>query len=197
VISLDKYKVIIFDMDGTLTEAFKTTILPHRTEHMIQLRGQGKTIAVVTNQAGPLWREATGRIKYPRAAAIAENIYIVSTGLNFLEEHWFVSTSDFRARDLFGDESDYQAALIRIEQEFADVIDADLIHVSSEPTWRKPGPGMLLAAASQLNVELPQCLMVGDRSEDAEAAAAAGIDFVDSSQFFEDHELKEPDEHPF
>jgi D-glycero-D-manno-heptose 1,7-bisphosphate phosphatase len=40
---------------------------------------------------------------------------------------------------------------------------------------RKPGPGMILRAASDLNLDLSQCVLVGDRSSDMQAGASAGV----------------------
>ncbi|WP_075182108.1 D-glycero-beta-D-manno-heptose 1,7-bisphosphate 7-phosphatase [Pantoea sp. 1.19] len=40
---------------------------------------------------------------------------------------------------------------------------------------RKPQPGMLLEAAQQLNIDLAASWMVGDKIEDMQAAAAAGV----------------------
>lgn len=44
-----------------------------------------------------------------------------------------------------------------------------------EHTDRKPGPGMLLRAAHDLNLNLAQSLLVGDRCSDIAAANAAGL----------------------
>ena len=40
---------------------------------------------------------------------------------------------------------------------------------------RKPNPGMLLEAASELGVDLEQSYMVGDKASDAEAGIRAGV----------------------
>jgi D-glycero-D-manno-heptose 1,7-bisphosphate phosphatase len=40
---------------------------------------------------------------------------------------------------------------------------------------RKPSPGMLLRAATDLNLNLPQSILVGDRCSDLGAARAAGL----------------------
>lgn len=53
-------------------------------------------------------------------------------------------------------------------------------------SWRKPGPGMLIQAIIDANAIRPEVLMVGDRSEDAEAAKAAGCAFVWAKDFFEE-----------
>ena len=41
--------------------------------------------------------------------------------------------------------------------------------------WRKPGPGMILAAARELGVDLERSWIVGDHVRDREAGIAAGI----------------------
>jgi D-glycero-D-manno-heptose 1,7-bisphosphate phosphatase len=41
--------------------------------------------------------------------------------------------------------------------------------------WRKPNPGMLLAAAAGLNLDLSRSWIVGDRASDLAAALAAGL----------------------
>lgn len=41
--------------------------------------------------------------------------------------------------------------------------------------WRKPAPGMLLAAAADLDLDLPESWMIGDAPRDTEAAVAAGL----------------------
>ena len=41
--------------------------------------------------------------------------------------------------------------------------------------WRKPAPGMLLAAAATHHLDVPHSFMVGDKETDMQAAAAAGV----------------------
>ncbi len=45
-----------------------------------------------------------------------------------------------------------------------------------EHPWRKPGPGMILAAAEELGLDLKQSWLVGDAARDIEAGLAAGLD---------------------
>lgn len=40
---------------------------------------------------------------------------------------------------------------------------------------RKPNPGMILRAARDFELDLGQCILVGDRARDLQAAAAAGV----------------------
>jgi D-glycero-D-manno-heptose 1,7-bisphosphate phosphatase len=44
-----------------------------------------------------------------------------------------------------------------------------------EHPWRKPAPGMILAAAAEWKLDLGRSWMVGDSERDIEAAVAAGI----------------------
>jgi D-glycero-D-manno-heptose 1,7-bisphosphate phosphatase len=46
---------------------------------------------------------------------------------------------------------------------------------NTEHPWRKPAPGMILAAAADLGLDLSRSWMIGDTARDAEAAIAAGI----------------------
>jgi D-glycero-D-manno-heptose 1,7-bisphosphate phosphatase len=50
----------------------------------------------------------------------------------------------------------------------------DPYRVADHP-WRKPKPGMLLEAASLLNLALSESVLVGDKSMDLEAASAAKL----------------------
>lgn len=44
-----------------------------------------------------------------------------------------------------------------------------------ESNDRKPGPGMLLQAAKDLDIDLANSIMVGDKASDAQAGLAAGV----------------------
>lgn len=46
---------------------------------------------------------------------------------------------------------------------------------STPHPWRKPGPGMLLAAAADLDLDLPRSWCIGDAPRDVEAGLAAGL----------------------
>ena len=46
---------------------------------------------------------------------------------------------------------------------------------NTEHDWRKPGPGMILAAARELGLDLARSWAVGDKPRDTEAAINAGI----------------------
>ena len=44
-----------------------------------------------------------------------------------------------------------------------------------EHPWRKPGPGMVLAAAEELELDLSKSWLIGDAQRDIEGGVAAGI----------------------
>jgi D-glycero-D-manno-heptose 1,7-bisphosphate phosphatase len=45
-----------------------------------------------------------------------------------------------------------------------------------EHPWRKPAPGMILAAAQELSLDLSRSWLIGDAERDLAAGAAAGLD---------------------
>lgn len=50
-----------------------------------------------------------------------------------------------------------------------------LTHLSVEHEWRKPHPGMILAACDELNLDPARSWMVGDKQRDLDAATSAGV----------------------
>jgi D-glycero-D-manno-heptose 1,7-bisphosphate phosphatase len=48
---------------------------------------------------------------------------------------------------------------------------------------RKPNPGMINRAAQEYDLDLSRCLMVGDMDSDKEAAANAGVSYLDINHF--------------
>lgn len=46
---------------------------------------------------------------------------------------------------------------------------------TAEHPWRKPAPGMILAAAAELGLDLSRSWAIGDKPRDIESAIAAGI----------------------
>ncbi len=46
---------------------------------------------------------------------------------------------------------------------------------NTEHAWRKPSPGMILAAASELDLDLSRSWLIGDAQRDIDAGLASGI----------------------
>ena len=49
--------------------------------------------------------------------------------------------------------------------------------------WRKPNPGMLLAAADEMNIDLSQSWSIGDSSRDVKAGLSAGCKTILISRY--------------
>jgi len=62
-----------------------------------------------------------------------------------------------------------------------------------ESDWRKPNPGMLLAAADQMDIDLSQSWVIGDSKLDIEAGLRAGCKTILINRFSDYKQLK-PDE---
>ena len=73
------------------------------------------------------------------------------------------------------------AGLLAATKLSADAVLACPFHPEGKPPydrahpWRKPAPGMLLEAATLLNLDLSRSLLVGDKASDILAARAAGL----------------------
>ena len=91
------------------------------------------------------------------------------------------------ARGYYG-EAQYQALTAAMQQALADAgaaVDAvyhcphhpkgEVTELAIECDCRKPAPGMILRAAQDLNLSLPDSILVGDKPSDIEAARAAGV----------------------
>lgn len=85
-------------------------------------------------------------------------------------------------------EEDFQAFMTWMREQFrAQGIEiAAVYHCPDHPTagigayrrdnpWRKPGPGMILQAAKDLDLDLAESWLVGDKLSDMEAAISAGV----------------------
>jgi D-glycero-D-manno-heptose 1,7-bisphosphate phosphatase len=85
-------------------------------------------------------------------------------------------------------EAEFAALMDWMRREFArrGIEIAAVYHCPDHPTegvgpyrrenpWRKPGPGMMLAAARDLGLDLAASWAIGDKPSDVEAARAAGV----------------------
>jgi D,D-heptose 1,7-bisphosphate phosphatase len=143
-------KAIFLDRDGTLIEdpgylnhPDQVVLLDGVAEALIELRGMGYKLIVVTNQS-----------------AVARGII---------------------TEKILGDIHDRLRQLLAEKGAYLDEIyycpyhpDGVVPKYSKESELRKPDPGMLLAAAEDMNIDLSQSWSIGDSSRDIEAGLRAG-----------------------
>jgi len=152
------YRLIIFDLDGTLVttksgDQFRRHAddwqwLPGRLAVIAALRGAGIEMAIATNQGG-----------------VAFGIYPHEAMRSAVES------------------AAYEAKIWTVYSNFTHP-KATIATYRSESVNRKPGPGMLYHAMNTFHVPPARTLMVGDRDEDRQAAARARCDFQDATRFF-------------
>lgn len=156
------YKLIIFDVDGTLVETrsgatFREQAddwqwLPGRVERLKALRKEGVRLAIATNQGGVAFG-------YLAQADILHELFVLCGeggiavgGMNICYYH----------------------------------PNATLAHFCGDNYRRKPEPGMLFDAMADFELGLLDTLFVGDMPDDQEAARRAGCDFQWAKDFFGD-----------
>lgn len=142
---LDRDGTLILN-DGDLGDPDRVELLPHAASGVRLLHQAGYPLVVVTNQGG------VARGMYDEAAVLAthdrlEQVLRQATGLPRVIAAFFFCP--FHP----------QGSVERYRREHP---------------WRKPQPGMLLAAASEHGIDLGRSWMVGDQERDAQAGAAAG-----------------------
>lgn len=162
------YDLVLFDVDGTLTETrggkrFRERpddwrLLPNRVETIAVLHQVGMPVALVTNQGGAAYG-------YFTVEDMRRELDVLTLVLGLSSEDVYVC---------FTHPEGTVAALRCVDSR------------------RKPGTGMLVEAMDDHAVEPSRTLMVGDRSEDKDAADAAGVHFQWARDFFGDvGDLKE------
>jgi D-glycero-D-manno-heptose 1,7-bisphosphate phosphatase len=121
-----------------------------------------------------VWQE--GIFDLARSAAAAHFAIIVVTNQSgigrgyYTEKDFDVVTAYMRGR--FEGEGVAITAVYHCPYH-PDAIVPELRH--PDHPWRKPRPGMLLAAREAYDLDLAQSILIGDRASDIEAGRAAGI----------------------
>lgn len=130
---------------GDLIDPALVRLLPGVLEGCIQLSQAGFTLVVVSNQGA-----------IARGGASCEQVELVNDRVRALLTH--------------DTEALVQAFYFCPFHPKGNVPDWTLEH-----PWRKPLPGMILAASEELHLDLTQSWLIGDAQRDIEAAIAAGI----------------------
>src|SRR5688572_24228949 len=175
---LSKYKLIIFDLDGTLADRDSNELLEGVADWfgIYRHNTNGKKLAIATNQGGiglRFWMEKDGfgePEKYPTEKDFWErmsNLIIHSLGISPTEIPVYAS---FRYQSTKGN--------------WSPIPDGQESNEKWKATSRKPSNGMLVYAMLDADIHESQTLMVGDSTDDERAAKAAGCDFMWAWEFF-------------
>jgi len=168
-----------FDFDGTLVRSFTGDPLPGARLAMGPFRRQGVQSFIATNQAGPVFRLVTGDPKFPTVDAVCANIGHAIGALSFRPDLVLLCCNSGRQG------AEWMQAEARIASQFNQRLVSGLkaidYEVTNGPVYRKPQPGMLLAAAEYFGVALSDLVYVGDMESDEIAARQAGARFVDAA----------------
>jgi D-glycero-D-manno-heptose 1,7-bisphosphate phosphatase len=167
----EKYELIIFDIDGTITEIkpeivkkYPRAVTPNKLgeqqaiagmrEILADIKKAGIHIALATNRGGVAWGYSTFEESISFAQEAADLCGIPEAKL-------YISPYHAKAKGP------------RVIEKYA-----------LEHDWRKPNPGMLLQAMEDFKIEPQNTLFVGDRETDKLAAENANLDFQWANKFF-------------
>jgi len=169
-IEIQKYSLYLFDLDDTLTtsasgDKFPKTVddrkwMPGRLEKLQALHAQGNKTAIITNQGGAAWGIFSQEEMYDYL-----NNLVWEAGM----DAFFVCFHDTGPKARASDKT------------IKELTKPD--HYKGHER-RKPGPGMLIEAMDDFEIDRQDTLYIGDRPEDDQSAKAAGIDFIHADEYF-------------
>lgn len=168
-------KLLILDKDGTIVrsasgkefidEPKDQVLFPgvrEKIENFLQTTGTYVTIA--TNQGGVVAGYKT------LESAIEETVFCLE--LLDLPVFMALMCPDYEAKSAWSISKNGETKVFQANK--------DLIKTYGSPFFRKPGPGMMLLPMKLLRLNPEDCLVIGDRLEDEEAAKAAGMKFLNA-----------------
>lgn len=174
-------KLYIFDADDTLVESWTENLKPGVLEWLREMamidEDDRPFLAITTNQGGVglrYWMVKQGfgqPSKYPNEEQ-ARHLY-----KSVARRLWTESGCETDLYMCFA----YQS---KDSGKWGPVPDESLFANEWTTGWRKPNPGMLLAALEWACVDRKDAIMIGDSEDDACAAISAGIDFCWAKDFF-------------
>jgi len=178
------YKLICFDVDGTLVKSWTDELLPGVADKITDLASTRLALAIVTNQGGvglrhwmrvggfgdpdamnlPYQNDIGTRITHLGRKLGVNNVYVAMAYQSKKTGEWSPVPESYGDGLVCGDDGFYKE------------------HWG--PQWRKPAIGMIMQAMKDNNTLPNETLMVGDSPEDEQAARAAKIDFMWADEFF-------------
>lgn len=161
------YKLILFDIDGTIADRDSVEIYPV-VKRFIESLDPSVSVAFITNQGGPPCRN-TG---WEFSSTFPTRLKVQARLDNLMKVIY----------DLLGRKPSLYVAWV-YQDKYGQVY--DLSGPVKEDTkikkclfWRKPGPGMILQACLDSSTRPAETLMIGDNFKvDGGAADAAGVAF--------------------
>ena len=166
--ALSPMKLAIFDKDNTLTTPKSGArfvqnpedqmLLPGVAEGIAALAANGWAIAIASNQGGVAAGHKSEDDALSEMAHCLKLLPQISVALFCPDfEGWICIAV-----------SQNNSKMLNICRDYADL----------KQQYRKPGRGMLMAAQRFLGGDFEEVFFVGDRPEDEQAAAAAGVPFL-------------------
>lgn len=189
-----KFRLICFDVDGTLVEKWTDQLLPgvetFFTDYYIPLYMDSPVtrphpaphIALVTNQGGVglrYWMETKDfgePEKFPTKRSVQDRLDSISKQLGIWQHVTFHKSFAFQSKTGEWGPTPYDPKDTSLGMKTP---------TAWRPDRRKPAPGMIVDAMAAHGVSSKNdVLMVGDRPEDQGAAQAAGVGFIWADNFF-------------
>ena len=171
---LQGIRLVIFDVDGTLVRPFTDELLPGVRDWVDawRLLDEPPLLALATNQGGVGMRhhhqyQLGAASKYPTQTEAQARVRRVAARVRVRPEMAFMSFAYQFAPGQWTETPMWGAGEARWSR-----------------NWRKPNPGMLLAAMARARVSPLETVMVGDSDTDQEAAQKCGVNFKWANRFF-------------
>jgi histidinol phosphatase-like enzyme len=175
-------ELFLLDVDGTIAEKYTRTLLPEVADYFQRFwaspAGRRSKIALVTNQGGVGMRyqleqrRQRNSSRYPTEAEVLARLNVLTQALSSAAPTPVAIPFYVCFRFL-----SHSGQWTPAPPERAD-------DPRWSKDWRKPAPGMLLQAMQDAHTLPDQTLMVGDSTDDENAALAAGCPFTWAKDFF-------------
>lgn len=172
-----------FDFDGTLVESWTSTPLAGARECLDALPFKAPTF-VATNQGGPAYRAVLGQDKYPTVEQVVTRLVDAFRQLRWWPDQLLICCCAGKPSPPYWRAE--AAAVAELDPLLKRVLPSIRCQTFINASYRKPAPGMLQAARGVgLDYRNDAMIYVGDMASDAQAAQAAGAQFVQAQAWLQ------------